>query len=219
MRVKQTARKSTASRPSLAPSSSRLGWTPVVKRESAGNRGSATTTGSSASYSTRVPPGQKTIPPRESERDSRDRSANPMENRLNSLLRTKRSQGDVSSSSYQFSPRNKKTLVKIKPRSRVGEQALREIHNLQKMTDLLIPRAAFGRVVREITQELMKSRPADDQPIRYQTAALEALQEAAESHLVQLMEDAYMCTIHAKRVTLFASDIQLVLRLQFRGLY
>ena len=40
--------------------------------------------------------------------------------------------------------------------------------------------------------------------------ALVAVQEAAEAVMVRLFEDSYLCTIHAKRVTLFAKDIQLV---------
>lgn len=41
-----------------------------------------------------------------------------------------------------------------------------------------------------------------------------ALQEAAEMHLVSLFEDAVLCTIHAKRVTLKVSDIQLARRIR-----
>lgn len=40
--------------------------------------------------------------------------------------------------------------------------------------------------------------------------------QAAEAFLVHLMEDAYLCAIHAKRVTLFPKDIQLARRI--RGL-
>ena len=47
--------------------------------------------------------------------------------------------------------------------------------------------------------------------------AILALQEAAEAYLVGLFEDANLCAIHAKRVTIMAKDLQLVLRL--RGEY
>ncbi len=41
-----------------------------------------------------------------------------------------------------------------------------------------------------------------------------ALQEAAEAHLVGLFEDANLCTIHAKRVTLMPKDMQLARRIR-----
>lgn len=41
-----------------------------------------------------------------------------------------------------------------------------------------------------------------------------ALQEAAEAHLVGLFEDANLCAIHAKRVTVMPKDIQLARRIR-----
>eukprot|EP00981_Chlorochromonas_danica_P002480 scaffold474_cov169-Ochromonas_danica.AAC.15 len=52
------------------------------------------------------------------------------------------------------------------------------------------------------------------QQYRWQADAMLALQEAAEAHLVGLFEDAYLCTIHAKRVTLMPRDIQLARRIR-----
>lgn len=46
--------------------------------------------------------------------------------------------------------------------------------------------------------------------------ALEALQTACEDFLVGLMEDANLCAIHARRVTIMPRDIQLARRI--RGL-
>lgn len=40
--------------------------------------------------------------------------------------------------------------------------------------------------------------------------------QAAEAFMVRLLEDAYLCTLHARRVTLFPKDLQLARRL--RGL-
>nr|XP_048673656.1 histone H3-like centromeric protein A isoform X2 [Caretta caretta] len=37
---------------------------------------------------------------------------------------------------------------------------------------------------------------------------------AAEAFLVRLLEDSYLCSIHAKRVTLFPKDIQLARRIR-----
>ena len=50
--------------------------------------------------------------------------------------------------------------------------------------------------------------------MRIQAEALEALQEAAEAYLVHLFEDANLCVIHAKRVTLMPRDIQLARRIR-----
>jgi len=39
------------------------------------------------------------------------------------------------------------------------------------------------------------------------------LQEASEAYLVQLFEDANLCAIHAKRVTIMPKDMQLARRI------
>lgn len=85
--------------------------------------------------------------------------------------------------------------------------ALREIRKYQKSTELLLRRAPFQRLVREIAQDYKID-------IRFQGGALAALQEAAEAYIVGLMGDAYMCSIHAKRVTLIPKDIQLTRRIR-----
>ncbi|RLV88256.1 hypothetical protein DV515_00015507 [Chloebia gouldiae] len=38
--------------------------------------------------------------------------------------------------------------------------------------------------------------------------------QAAEAFIVRMLEDAYLCTLHARRVTLFPKDLQLVRRLR-----
>ena len=54
--------------------------------------------------------------------------------------------------------------------------------------------------VREITQTY-NSAPVEGEK-RWQAEALMALQEACEHYLVHLFEDANLCAIHAKRVTI-----------------
>uniref|UniRef100_A0A8U8BHI6 Core Histone H2A/H2B/H3 domain-containing protein n=1 Tax=Geospiza parvula TaxID=87175 RepID=A0A8U8BHI6_GEOPR len=49
---------------------------------------------------------------------------------------------------------------------------------------------------------------------RWQSMALLALQEAAEAFMVRLLEDSYLCSLHAHRVTLFPKDLQLARRLR-----
>jgi len=97
-----------------------------------------------------------------------------------------------------------------KPRRRYkpGQNALKEIRKYQMSTELLLRKLPFSRVVREITERISPV------PIRFQALAMECLQTAAETYLVQLFEDANQCTVHAKRVTLFPKDIQLALRIR-----
>ncbi|XP_065044913.1 histone H3-like 3 isoform X5 [Musa acuminata AAA Group] len=48
---------------------------------------------------------------------------------------------------------------------------------------------------------------------RWTPEALIAIQEATETYIQGLFEDAYLCTIHAKRVTLQQKDLQLARRI------
>ena len=94
-------------------------------------------------------------------------------------------------------------------RYRPGTVALREIRKYQRSTELLIRKAPFQRVCFEILREDLNQTD-----FRFQSSAIVSLQEAAESYLVQLLEDANLCAIHAKRVTLYAKDIQLARRIR-----
>lgn len=87
--------------------------------------------------------------------------------------------------------------------------ALREIRRYQKSTDLLIRKLPFQRLVREIAH--VASGRYD---VRFQSAAVVALQEASEAYLVGLFEDTQLCANHAKRVTIMPKDIQLARRIR-----
>jgi histone H3-like centromeric protein A len=114
-----------------------------------------------------------------------------------------------------------------KRRARPGMRALREIRHFQKTTQLLLRKLPFARVVREVssacnpTLSLQTSSSLSPYPpacqvcmnlspsaFRWQASALEALQNAAEDYLVKLFEDANLCCLHAKRVTIMPRDIQ-----------
>jgi len=97
--------------------------------------------------------------------------------------------------------------VKKPHRFRPGTVALREIRKYQKSTDLLIRRLPFQRLVREIAQD-------EKQELRFQSAALMCLQEAAEAYMVGLYEDTLLCAIHARRVTIMPKDLQLARRIR-----
>ncbi|KAG8583016.1 hypothetical protein GDO81_008255 [Engystomops pustulosus] len=96
-----------------------------------------------------------------------------------------------------------------KRRYRPGQRALMEIRKYQSSTDLLLSKAPFGRVVRELCMKYTRGVP-----LSWQSLAIRALQEAAEAFLVRLLEDSYTCSLHAKRVTLQRSDIQLARRIR-----
>ena len=97
--------------------------------------------------------------------------------------------------------------IKKPHRFRPDTVALREIRWSQKSTDLLIRRLPFQRLVREIVQEFKSD-------LRFQTSAVQAIQEAAEAYLVGLFEDTNLCAIHAKRVTIMPKDMQLARRIR-----
>lgn len=94
-----------------------------------------------------------------------------------------------------------------KTRYRPGTVALREIRRYQKGSELLVRKMPFQRLVREIAQEFKTD-------LRFQGSAILAMQEACESYLVGLFEDANLCAIHAKRITIMPVDIQLSKRIR-----
>ena len=92
-------------------------------------------------------------------------------------------------------------------RYRPGTVALREIRRYQKSTDLLIRKAPFQKLVREIVQDFRLD-------LRFQSTAVLALQEAREAYLIGLLEDTNLCAIHAKRVTIMPRDVLLARRIR-----
>lgn len=100
------------------------------------------------------------------------------------------------------------TGVDKKPhRYRPGTVALREIRRYQKSTELLLRKAPFCRLVREVAWDFKTE-------LKFQSFALLALQEASEAYLVGLFEDTNLCAIHGKRVTIYPKDMQLARRIR-----
>ena len=104
--------------------------------------------------------------------------------------------------------------VKKRYRYRPGTVALKQIRQYQKSTELLIRKLPFQRLVREIASdsEVIKSPLCGK--VRFQSAAIMALQEATEAYLIGLFEDSNLCAIHARRVTIMPKDIQLARRIR-----
>jgi histone H3 len=103
-------------------------------------------------------------------------------------------------------PVSKSETLKRK-RFRPGVVALREIRKYQKNGDLLIQRAPFIRLVKEIANDIKPD-------LRFQSTALFALQESCEAYLVSLFEDTQLCSFHRGGVTINAKDMQLARRLR-----
>ena len=115
-------------------------------------------------------------------------------------------------------PRTKKRLrkqpsgeprVRKARRYRPGTRVLQEIRRLQQSTNTLVPRIHFSRVIRDVAFSIAGGRD-----FRWASEALEAIQTAAESYLVGLFEDANLCAMHAKRVTIMTKDLFLARRIR-----
>ena len=87
-------------------------------------------------------------------------------------------------------------------RFRPGVMALREIRHCQKSSALLVGRLPFQGLVREIARGFRTD-------LRFRSAAILCLQEAAEAYLVRLFEDTNLCAMHAGRVTVTPGDLRL----------
>ena len=91
-----------------------------------------------------------------------------------------------------------------KYRRKPGVKALQEIKYQQNRVDLIFRKLPFARLVREI---MVLAQPPG-RSYRITGTALEALQEAAETHLLRRFEASNICAIHGKRVTLMPKDMQ-----------
>lgn len=75
----------------------------------------------------------------------------------------------------------------------------------------MIPKLPFGRLVREIMQQTSRD-------VTHLTlTALEALQESTEMYVTQFLEDAYLLSLHRKRVTLAVEDMLIIKLLRNRA--
>lgn len=133
--------------------------------------------------------------------------ANP-QGRTNPQVRTK-SPARKNPPSKQNIP---KPVVKATGAARRKQKApaLREIQRLQTNTTCQIPKAPFGRLVREILQ---RNEPRGTQ-LRMTSQSLEALRESTEVYVTQCFTDSYHITLNRKQVTLQPRDLQLLMFLR-----
>jgi histone H3 len=92
-------------------------------------------------------------------------------------------------------------------RYRPGTVTLREIRKYQRSKRLLLRKLPFQRIVREIAEDCKHG-------LRFQSTAIQVLQEAAEAYLVSLFEDTNLCAIQSRRLTILPRDMQLARRMR-----
>ncbi|ORD94150.1 CENPA [Enterospora canceri] len=105
-------------------------------------------------------------------------------------------------------PKISQGKVEVKKKSKQSKQIFKEIKYYQNNIGFLVTHASMVRLVRELTNQDVNL------PYKFTRTAFEVIQEATENHIVKILEYANLVARHAKRVTLYASDIQLVLRIK-----
>uniref|UniRef100_A0A6C0BF27 Core Histone H2A/H2B/H3 domain-containing protein n=1 Tax=viral metagenome TaxID=1070528 RepID=A0A6C0BF27_9ZZZZ len=105
---------------------------------------------------------------------------------------------------YDSTLKEKKSDKKVKP----GMKSLKEIRHYQTQSDCVyIARAAFERLVKEIVQDVRTDA------VRWSSDAMGLLQQSIEAEIVNFIENANLCAIHAGRQTLQPKDLQLVMKI------
>ena len=88
------------------------------------------------------------------------------------------------------------------------DKTMQAIKIQQESSKLAIPRANFSRVVRDMCHDMFTGH------LRWSPEGLSALHLGAESYMIGLFEDSYLCTQHADRVTLMRKDMHLARRIR-----
>ena len=104
----------------------------------------------------------------------------------------------------------RKTVTDIEkkmPWMKLGMMALCKIKKYQKSTNLLVKRLPFQRLSCKIAQNYRTD-------LHFQSSTIMALQEVGEAFLVGLFEQANLCAVHTRRMTIMPMDIQLVWRIR-----
>ena len=91
--------------------------------------------------------------------------------------------------------------IRNKPEKRIKDASVIE--------GLEINKHAFHRIVKNILEN-----ETDEIVTRFTPNALAALQVAAEDYMTALFEDSFLCSLHARRITLYKSDMVLAMRIR-----
>lgn len=109
--------------------------------------------------------------------------------------------------------------------TRISPAVVREIQEAQASTALEIPKAAFQRLVREIVEQCQPQAAGLKSAgcVKIRAAAITALQEAAEAHLVTWFTDAALGPFHQNltpvRTELQVRDMELVNQIRKHSVY
>lgn len=98
----------------------------------------------------------------------------------------------------------KKSVKRAPSKSRKQRRLDKEIKTLQESANLILPRTTFNRIVRDIT---------DDNDIRYNQDAVEALQTAVEEYTTKLFEGSNTLATVASRDTVYVEDMRNFIKL------
>lgn len=98
---------------------------------------------------------------------------------------------------------------------KLSKNIAKEIKYYQNNIGFLIPRATIVRVIRSMLLDTIRSHKTQQvEDFKFTSVSLNIMHEAIENYLVCLLELSYMAARHAKRVTLFPSDIRLINRIR-----
>ena len=112
-------------------------------------------------------------------------------------------------------PRKQRSPPRVDRLGQRQKTILREIARLQsdKAPPILLPKAAFGRLVREALDKVSE----EEGKHKMTSEALTVLQESTEWFMSDLFADAQKCVVHRKKATLTPDDLTLVQLLRGRA--
>ena len=99
----------------------------------------------------------------------------------------------------------------VKSKKGTTGNILNEIKYYQNNIGFLIPKAAVVRLIKENVPANLRSRTSET--MKFTSVSLNIIHESLENYLTCLLDLSYMASRHAKRVTLFPSDIRLIKRI------
>lgn len=107
---------------------------------------------------------------------------------------------DSSESAAEITTKNKR-------KRNTPNKWIKEVRYYQNTTDLLIPKAPFRRLVREIAQNYQTD-------LRFTESSFDAIQTAAEDYLIKILSASQLQAISHGTHTIRPEDMQMVIRMK-----